>query len=214
MAATGKPMLLSSGMSSWQDLETAIACVREEGVDVALFQCTTAYPCPPEKWGLNLIQEMKDRFNVPVGFSDHSGNIYAGLAAATMGANMLEIHTVFSYECFGPDTKASVTTADLKRLVDGIRQVERSIMNPIEKDVISRDFTDLRKLFGKSVVAVRDLPASKILEASDLAFKKPGTGIPAAEVSKVIGRRLAYDVTADTLLAFDDLVAEATQSVR
>ena len=85
MAATGKPVLLSSGMSSWEDLDAAVLAVRSSGAPVGVFQCTSFYPCPPEKLGLNLLREMRDRYKCPVGLSDHSGNIYSALAAVTLG---------------------------------------------------------------------------------------------------------------------------------
>lgn len=214
MAATGKPMLLSSGMATWDELERAMACVRTAGAEVALFQCTTAYPCPPDKWGLNLIQEMRSRYGCPVGYSDHSGNIYAGMAAAALGANMVEVHVTFSYECFGPDVCASVTTADLRRLVEGIRQIDTSLKHPVEKDNFAEEASDLKRLFGKSVVAACDLPAGKVVEMADLAFKKPGTGIPSADVYAVLGRQLVRALAANAMLSFNDLADDRPKKGR
>lgn len=212
MASTKKPVLLSSGMSPWADLDEAIACVRAEGTDTAVFQCTTAYPCTPEQWGLNVIEEMRSRFGCPVGFSDHSGNIYAGLAATALGANLLEVHVTFSYECFGPDVFASVTTSDLKRLVEGTRQVEASLTKPLSKDATAEDMREVRALFGKSVVASRNLPRGKILERTDLAFKKPGTGIPAKNFEQIIGRRLVRPLALDDMIDLGDLAKNAGPS--
>lgn len=205
MAATRKPVLLSSGMASWHDLDQAISCIEAEATEVALFQCTTSYPCPPEKWGLNLIAEMKRRYPYPVGYSDHSGAIYAGLAAAALGADMVEVHVTFSYECFGPDISSSVTTTDLRRLVEGIRCIDRARTNPVEKDILSDELSDLKRLFGKSVVTARNLSAGKVIDEADLAFKKPGIGIQPADVDKVLGRRLLRSVAANTVVSFDDL---------
>jgi N,N'-diacetyllegionaminate synthase len=206
MASTKKPILLSSGMSSWIDIENAIHCIQDEGAEVALLQCNTVYPCPPERWGLNVMEEMRKRFHCPIGFSDHSGNIYSGLAAVALGANLLEVHVTFSHECFGPDVSSSVTTSDLKRLVDGTRQIELSLAHAVNKDTEAEKAAELRILFGKSVVAARDMPAGTVIKESDLAFKKPGTGIPAAKVDLVLGAKLARPVFADTLLAMSDLV--------
>src|SRR5207247_4192643 len=89
VAATGSPVLLSSGMSGWEDLDAAVACVRAGGAPVAVYQCTTAYPCPAEQLGLNILAELRARYRCPVGLSDHSGTIYAGLAAVTLGASLL-----------------------------------------------------------------------------------------------------------------------------
>jgi N-acetylneuraminate synthase len=205
MAQTGKPVFLSSGMSPWAELDEAVACVRQYGAPVAVFQFTTAYPCPPEKIGLNVLTELRERYGCPVGLSDHSGTIYAGLAAATLGANMLEVHIVFSHECFGPDVPASVTTAELKQLVEGVRFIEKALAEPVDKEATAVDLAELRRVFGKSIVAARDLPAGHHLKEMDLALKKPGTGIPAARLSEVIGRKLTRAVPADALLAEADL---------
>jgi N,N'-diacetyllegionaminate synthase len=205
LATTGRPVLLSSGMASWEDLDRAVEVVRSAGAPVAVLQCTTAYPCPPEKIGLNVVGELRERYGCPVGLSDHSGTIYASLAAVTLGANLLEVHVVFSRECFGPDVSASVTTAELKELVEGIRFLERALASPLDKDRQAAEMAETRKLFGKSVVAARDLPAGHELRTDDLALKKPGTGIPPARMGELIGRRLKIAVPADTLLAENQL---------
>jgi N-acetylneuraminate synthase len=204
MARTGKPVLLSSGMSPWADLDAAVAHVHQYGAPVAVLQCTTAYPCPPEKLGLNVMAEIRERYGCPVGLSDHSGNIYAGLAAATLGANLLEVHAVFSRECFGPDTPASVTTTELRHLVEGIRFVETALTHPVDKEAMAAELTELRQVFGKSIVASMDLAAGHQLKETDVALKKPGTGIPAARLSEIVGRKLARTVTANTLFSEDD----------
>lgn len=201
MAATGRPVLISSGMSSWEELDRAVSAVTVQKAPVALFQCTTAYPCPAEKIGLNVLGELRDRYHCPIGLSDHSGTIYASLAAVALGANLLEVHVVFSRECFGPDVKASVTTAELKQLVEGVRFIERAIAAPLDKQKMANEMGDLKLMFGKSVVAARDLPGGHQLVEADLALKKPGTGIPAARMRQLIGRRLKQNITADTMLA-------------
>src|SRR5439155_9102084 len=152
--------------------------------------CTTSYPCPPEKLGLNVLQQLRERYRVPVGLSDHSGTIYAGLAAAALGCDVLEVHIVFTRECFGPDTTSSVTIAELKQLVDGIRFIETARRNPFDKDAAAAGMTDLRRMFGKSLVAARALSSGAKLVAEDIAFKKPGTGIPAAKLTAMVGRQL------------------------
>ncbi len=201
MASTRRPVLISSGMATWQELDQAVAAVTGQGAEMAVLQCTTSYPCPPEKVGLNVLAELRERYHCPVGLSDHSGTIYASLAAAALGANLLEVHVVLSRECFGPDVKASVTTGELAQLVEGVRFIDAAMSHPLEKEQVAAEMASLKTLFGKSVVAARDLPADHRIEADDLALKKPGTGIPAARLSEVIGRRLRRSVAADTLLA-------------
>jgi N-acetylneuraminate synthase len=204
MARTGKPVLLSSGMSSWQELDLAVECVRRHGAPVAVLQCTTMYPCPPEKLGLNVMAELRKRYGCPAGLSDHSGVIYAGLAAAALGAEVIEAHVAFSRECFGPDVPASLTTPDLARLVEGVRFIERVIANPMDKNAMAAELAPTRSIFNKSLVAARDLPGGTQLEEDDLRLKKPGTGIPAARLKEFVHRRLKRAVCANQRFSEDD----------
>ncbi|MFN8003887.1 MAG: N-acetylneuraminate synthase family protein [Acidobacteriota bacterium] len=204
MARTGKPVILSSGMSDWAELDAAVHCVREHGAAVAVLQCTTAYPCPPEKLGLNVLAELRARYACPIGLSDHSGVIYAGLAAATLGAKLLEVHVAFSRECFGPDVIASLTTPELKQLVEGVRFIETALAAPVDKQAMADSLRELKQVFGKSIVAARDLSAGHCVTLADLAFKKPGTGIPAARYQELLARTLARAVVADAQLTEED----------
>jgi N,N'-diacetyllegionaminate synthase len=122
---TKSPVLLSTGMSPLSEIDAAVQRFKSRGVPVGVFQCTTAYPCPPEKIGLNLLQTYRERYGCWVGLSDHSATIYPGLAGAAMGMDMLEVHVALSREMFGPDVVASVTTSELKQLIEGIRFIER-----------------------------------------------------------------------------------------
>jgi len=205
IAATGKPVLLSSGLATWDDLDRAVATIRNGGASVVLFQTTTAYPCPPEKVGLNVIAQLRDRYRAPVGLSDHSATIFAGLAAVSLGANLLEVHVAFTRECFGPDVVASVTVDELATMMKGIRFIESALANPVDKDEMAAQLSDLKQLFGKSIVAARDLPQGHRLAVADLAYKKPGTGIPAARRDELVGRSLRRPIAADTQLREDDL---------
>lgn len=206
MAATGKPVLLSSGMSTWDELDTAVERVRSAGAEVAVFQCTTSYPCPPETVGLNVIDELRDRYRCPAGLSDHSGTIFPGLAAAARGANMLEIHTVFDRRCFGPDTPASVTIDELSELVRGWRMIKQMLASPVEKETLASSMGELRTMFGRSIVAATELPSGHTLREDDLAYKKPADGIPAAHWRDLLGRTLSRAVPKNHLFQEDDLV--------
>jgi len=135
-----------------------------------------------------------------VGLSDHSGGIYAGLAASAIGIDMLEVHVAFHRTMFGPDVRASVTPEELSQLVAGVRFVESAKANPVDKDGLASELEPLRQLFFKSVVAATDLRAGTVIDQRHLAFKKPGTGIPAKEVDTLVGRTLARDVRRDELL--------------
>src|SRR6185503_6418308 len=119
--------------------------------------------------------------------------IYPGLAGVTLGLDLLEVHVALSREMFGPDVVASVTTGELRQLVDGVRFVERMVEQPVDKDALAADLRPLRELFTKSVVARHKLAAGTMLTAEHLAAKKPGTGIPAVRLPELLGRRLARD---------------------
>ena len=205
MLATGLPIILSTGMSPLSEIDAAVERIKVKGMPLVIQQCTSAYPCPPEKVGLNFIPLVRERYECAVGLSDHSGTIYPGLAAATLDIQVLEVHVTFSREMFGPDVPASITTTELRQLVEGIRFIEKMIGNPVDKDVMALDAKELRLAFTKSIVARKNLEAGTILAKDDLTLKKPGTGIPAARLSEIIGRRLKRPVAADTIISEEDL---------
>jgi N,N'-diacetyllegionaminate synthase len=202
---TGLPILLSTGMGSFDEIDRAVRSIRRGGNACAVLQCTTAYPCPPEQIGLNVLEELRSRYDCPVGLSDHSGTIFPGLSAATLGANVIEVHVTLSREMFGPDVTSSLTTQELRTLVDGVRFIERMRRSPVEKDGLARELAPLRDLFQKSVVVRTALPAGTVLRPEHLAAKKPGTGIPAAQMATVIGSRLTRSMGADEVLQAADI---------
>jgi N,N'-diacetyllegionaminate synthase len=205
MAATGLPILLSTGMSSLSEIDRAVERIKKAGLELTILQCTSIYPTSPEKIGLNLIPFFRQRYGCKVGLSDHSGTIYAGLAAAALGIDVLEVHVTLSHEMFGPDVAASITTQELRQLVEGIRFIEKAKANPVDKDAIARELKPMRELFTKSVVARKDLPAGTVLKASHITVKKPGVGIPADRVTEVLGRRLKHGLKHDELIRLEDL---------
>ena len=202
---TGAPVVLSSGLSPIAETDAAVARVKARGRPLGVMQCTSAYPCPPERVGLNLVPVYRERYGCWVGLSDHSATIYPGLAGVALGLDLLEVHVALSRDMFGPDVVASVTTGELRQLVDGVRFIETMRANPLDKDASARDTEPLRRLFTRSLVARRALPAGAVLAAADLAIKKPGTGLPPERLADVVGRKLTRAVEADQLLAIDDI---------
>lgn len=203
--ATGLPVILSTGMSSLEEIDSVVARAKTQGSPLAVLQCTSAYPCPPEKVGLNLIPFFRERHQCAVGLSDHSGTIYPGLAAATIGAELLEVHITLSRDMFGPDVPVSLTPEELRQLVEGIRFIENMLANPLDKDRLAEETGPMRDLFTKSVVARIDLPAGIELQEEHLAVKKPGTGIPSSRQRELVGARLKKSMKADELLREEDL---------
>ena len=197
---TGLPILLSTGMSSYQEMDSAVQYIRQSGNDLTIFQCTSVYPCPAEKVGLNMVPVLRDRYGCKVGLSDHSGTIYPGLAATGLGIDALEIHVTLSREMFGPDVSSSLTTGELSDLVEGVRFIERMNAHPVNKNHAAAELTPTRLLFSKSLVAARDIPSGTILQESDLASRKPGTGIPVSRMPQVLGRTLRRSLATGELL--------------
>lgn len=204
LVATGRPVILSSGLSDLDELDAAVTIMREGGVDHAVLQCTTAYPCPPERIGLNQISVLAARYGCPVGLSDHSATIYPGLAAVALGARVIEVHVTFSRSSFGPDVPASLTFEELAQLTEGVRFLEVVAANPVDRDDVG-DRAELRSLFTRSLAVHHDLPAGSVLTEKDLVLKKPGSGMPPAEAGEVVGRRLRVAVSAERLLRPEDL---------
>lgn len=205
MADNGTPIWISTGLSPLKEIDTAVAQVAKRGVEHAVLQCTTQYPCPPEKIGFNLLPFFRDRYRCPVGLSDHSGTIYPGLAAVALGAEIVEVHVTLSRAAFGPDVAASVTTAELQQLVDGARWIHTGMTHPVDKDAMMRELQPVRELFTKSIVARMDLPPGTVLEPQHLAAKKPGNGLPAERLSAMIGRVLRRPLRTDQQLTEEDV---------
>lgn len=205
VARTGKPVLLSTGMSPWAEIDRAVEGLRARDVPFAVYQCTTAYPCPPEQTGLNVLDELRRRYGCPVGLSDHSGTIYPGLAACALGANMVEVHVTLSRQGFGPDVPASLTPDELQSLVRGVRFIESALASPVDKDAAAESLSVLRATFRKRIVASENLPVGRRLTVADLAFKKAGCGMPADRVEAAVGRTLCRAVSADEGIEEGDL---------
>lgn len=203
--ATGKPILLSTGMSSIEDVDTTVDEINARDLAFAVFQCTSKYPSPPEEIGLNLLETFRERYHAPVGLSDHSGKIFAGLSAITLGANLVEVHVTMSREMFGPDVPVSLTGAELKQLVDGARFIEKALANPVDKKQMADNLSDMRTMFGKGLVLKSDLPAGTIIIREHLTAKKPALGISAEFISSVVGKRLKHSLTAGTFVRDEDL---------
>ncbi|HRF34998.1 MAG TPA: N-acetylneuraminate synthase family protein [Cyclobacteriaceae bacterium] len=202
---TGKPVILSSGMSSFDELTNALEILRPFGNPITILQCTTAYPTKPEQWGLNVIADLRNQFQTPVGFSDHSGEIYACLSAAALGATVLEFHVVFDQQMFGPDAKASLTIEQTRTLVKGVREIESALSNPVRKNDTA-GYADLKKMFGKSLAINKALKVGHRIELADLESKKPADqGISAAEFQKVIGKKITRELAAYSFLNYKDL---------
>jgi N,N'-diacetyllegionaminate synthase len=205
IANTGKPIILSSGMSSWQELDRAVDIILRENQNLTVLQCTSEYPCPYEDVGLNVMLEMAERYRKDVGLSDHTLTNFASLAAVTLGAKVIEKHFTFSRLMYGSDARHSLEPNELSNLVDGIRAIETMMGVRIDKDQINR-YQEMKEIFEKSLVAEKDIPAGTTLTRDLVGIKKPGTGISAARLNEFLGRKLKVDVKTGKILSETDFV--------
>jgi sialic acid synthase SpsE len=203
IAQTGKPVLMSTGMSGLDDVAHAVELLRRHDAPFAILQCQSTYPCPPELVNLRGMETLRERFGVPVGLSDHTPDIYTSVAAVALGAACVEKHFTLSRRLYGPDHHASLEPQDLAALVEGVRQVHVA-MGSGEK-LRDPSLDPARATFEKSVVARVKIPEGTEIAASMLTTKRPGSGIPAIRFDDVVGRRAARTLEADHLLEEADL---------
>ena len=190
IAKTGKEIILSSGMSSFNELDETINFLKKFDNKISILQCTTKYPTDSKDIGLNVIEELRNRYNIEVGLSDHSGVIYPSLAAVSLGAKILEFHAVFDKNMFGPDSNSSLTISEITQLVEGVRFIEESLENKIDKSDTSK-FKNLKDIFEKSLAINKNMKGGEVITFDDLEAKKPSNkGIPAKIFSHVIGKKL------------------------
>jgi sialic acid synthase SpsE len=203
VALTGKPVLLSSGMSDWAELDRAVEALRGGG-PLTVMQCTTMYPCPPESAGLNVIAEMHARYGLPVGFSDHTLGSAAAFAAAALGAEVVEKHFTFSRLMYGSDAANAMEPNDFRAFSEGLRAIWAMQAHPVDKDDLA-PFREMKRIFEKSVVTAGPIAGGQVLERKDLVFLKPGDGISAAEYRTVIGRRARKSLPMHHKISEEDL---------
>jgi N,N'-diacetyllegionaminate synthase len=205
MASGEEPLLLSTGLSGFVAIERQVARLSARNVPIALFQCTTRYPAAHEQVGLNVIDQLHNRFGCPVGLSDHCGSIWPAVAAMARGAPLIEVHVAFHRRQFGPDAQASLVPAQLGQLVEARNAICAMTLNPVDKEAMREQLGDVRKLFGRSLTLRDALPAGTVLLQEHLTMKKPGGGLQIGDLPSVLGRKLRHDLSSDRLLRLDDL---------
>lgn len=204
MARTGIPTVLSTGMATPADIEEAVAAFRGAGgTGLVLLHCTSSYPAPPESVHLRKIPALAEAMGCPVGLSDHTDGIAAAVGAVALGACMVEKHFTLDRGQDGPDHRFSSDPAEFETLVRAVSDAERalgtSVLGFTEEEEASR------AAYRLSCVAARDLPAGHVLATGDLAFHRPGDGIPPARAEELVGRTLAREVPVHRRFGWDDL---------
>jgi N-acetylneuraminate synthase len=190
-----KPVLLSSGMSNWNELDNAVKIFKGK-VDLTVMQCSSQYPCKNDQVGLNVISEISSRYKCSVGFSDHTIGFAAPIAAAAKGAKIIEKHFTFSKKMYGSDAQHSMEPHEFKILSKSLKEVWEMQDNPVDKNS-NLLYVDLKNIFEKSIVTSKSLKAGTTIEMQHLAFKKPGSGISAANYKNIIGKKLLVDCDKD-----------------
>jgi sialic acid synthase SpsE len=202
IARKGKPMIISTGMSTREEIDRTVQAVRAIGTPFALMHCTSTYPTPYEHVQLDCIASLQQQYGVPIGFSDHTLGSFIAFAAVTTGANLFEKHFTTSRSLPGPDQQGSMEPHELAEVVRGIRAIETARgankqIQPGEQEV--------RDMALHSVVSMRDIAAGTTIDAADVWAKRPGTGIPAHRLAEVIGRAAKRAIPKDQLIAWEDL---------
>tara|TARA_R100001369_G_scaffold76431_2_gene105577 strand:+ start:399 stop:1394 length:996 start_codon:yes stop_codon:yes gene_type:complete len=205
IAKTGKPVIISSGMSSFEELDKTVEFLKERKVALSVLQCTTAYPTESENYGINVIKQLADRYRVAVGYSDHSARPETCIAATALGAEILEFHAVFDRRSFGPDASSSLELDEIKQLVKAVKNIEISLRNPVDKSDNS-SFKELKGIFEKSLAVNKDIPTGHKLRFQDLEAKKPkGYGVDTSQFEKLLGKELKKDMKQWEFLNWENL---------
>jgi N,N'-diacetyllegionaminate synthase len=205
-AATGRPLLLSTGMAVLGEIEDALRAAVEAGAPaVGLMQCTSVYPAPAETINLRAMATMERAFGVPVGLSDHSLGIAVPVAAAALGAAFVEKHFTTSRELKGPDHPFAVEPDELREMVAGIRAAQAALGDGRKDGPTPQEREEMYTLGRRSLIATRDLSAGTVLAPDMITRKRPGFGIAPKDLDRVLGRALKVDVEEDAVLTWDML---------
>jgi N,N'-diacetyllegionaminate synthase len=213
LAALARPLILSTGMSTLDEVGEAVAAIREQwetngtaagGDMLTLLHCTSNYPAEPQDVNLRAMRTMRERFDVPVGYSDHTAGTAVAVAAVALGASAIEKHFTLDRGLPGPDHKASLEPQQLAQMVSEIRAIECALGNGVKAPAPSE--LPVRELVRRSVTLVRAVKAGDVIGMSDVALRRPASGIAPRDLERVIGRRAARPLSADAVLHWDDLL--------
>ena len=203
-AATGRPLILSTGMAVIGEIEDAVRAAVEAGSPaVALMQCTSIYPAPPETINLRAMATMERALGVPVGLSDHSLGTPVPIAAAALGAALVEKHFTLSRDMEGPDHPFALEPDELREMVAGIRAAQAALGHGRKEGPNEQEREEMYANARRSLIATRDLPAGTVLEPDMITVKRPGFGIAPKHIDLVVGRALKVDVEEDEILLWE-----------
>ncbi len=201
---TGRPVVLSTGMASLEEIAAAIDVLEATGNrDIVLLHCVSLYPSPDEAINLNNMDMLRECFGYPVGFSDHSVGVAIPLAAVAKGGTIVEKHFTLDKSMEGWDHAISADPAEMQLLVEGARRVHAALGH--RRRVLSVAEIEKRQVMRRSIVAARRIPAGKVIEPEDLTYRRPGTGISPVLTDFIVGMKAVRDVEEGELLCNEDL---------
>lgn len=199
MAKTGKPIVLSTGMSEMNEVEEAVAILRENGAkEITVLHCNTEYPTPYADVNLKAMMTLKERLNLKVGYSDHTMGIEVPIAAVAMGATVIEKHFTLNKNMEGPDHKASLEPEELETMIRAIRNIE----NALGEGIKSPSFSEKKNIsiVRKSIVAKKAILKGEVFAEDNLTVKRPGTGISPMRWNEIIGKIASRDFEIDEMI--------------
>lgn len=202
IAELGKPMIISTGMSTLDEIQRTYDALVNTGTPIAFTNCLSEYPPKYEDVNLNVIGKMKERFPMAViGHSDHTPDLYTCYAAVALGAAMIEKHVILSKQIPGPDQSVSIDFHDLYNLVDGIRKVEAALGS---EKVVHENEKTIREWAFRSIVSRCKIKKGQVIEPEMIWSKRPGTGIPSYKMNEVVGKVAVCDIEENVLLKYSD----------
>lgn len=204
IARKGRPLIVSTGMSNLVEVAAAIDVIYATGnLEVALLQCVSNYPASPSSVNLHAMKTMEERFNVPVGYSDHTDGVSISIGAAALGACIIEKHFTLDRTLPGPDHRASLEPGELAAMVRGIRDVQAALGDGVKRPAAEE--LNTAAVVRRSLVAACDLQAGTVLTQTMVDIRRPGTGLPPAALELLLGRTLNQDIVAGTLFTLEML---------
>lgn len=207
VARTTKPVILSTGMGSIEEIRSAVAVLTGEGItrdSISILHCNTEYPTPMQDVNLLAMNAIAKEFGVNVGYSDHTEGIEVAISAVALGASVIEKHFTIDRSLPGPDHKASIEPEDLKRMIKSIRNVELAISGTGQKHPSPSELKNMA-VARKSIHLKKDIDPGKIILEDDLVMKRPGDGISPMMIDEVIGKRALMKLTADQKLLWEHI---------
>jgi len=204
VASKGRPMILSSGMSTMEEVAEALGTVSEGGCDrVVLLHCVSSYPVKADDVNLRVIETLRDHFRIPVGFSDHTLSPVIPAAAVALGAVMIEKHFTLDHKLPGPDHRMSLEPEEFRRMTANIREVEKALGDGVKK--VSEAERQVSEVARRSIVAAVDIPAGAMIKHEMLDIKRPGTGIEPKRIGEIVGKKARRLIRRDELISWDAL---------